>query len=145
MFWFTAAAVTTIAFVAGLTAVPEVRSQVKGSVSRQPSPFTDLYFTDPASLPKHADASNRNMFRFTISDHENRSEDYVYVVTEESVVENAAIDQGTLQVGAGQSVTTSVQFASISPNGSALANTRYQITVRLLGRSEIIHFSGSWR
>ena len=59
----------------------ELKHQWELSVVRQPTPYTQLYFTAPASIPSSLVAGQKNTFDFTIENDEGRAYRYTYVVT----------------------------------------------------------------
>lgn len=117
--------------------LPGFRRQVALSTTHQPIPFTELYFTDPNTLPKHLLSGQPNMFNFTIANHEAKTVTYTYVVTAQTPFGTSEVtrDQVTIADGARRVVTVE----SVPP----VAGITYLITVHLVGRSETIHFTGA--
>ena len=81
--WRVVAVVAVIAAGAAAAVLqsPSGRRQIAKSVTRQPTPFTELYFTDHNKIPKVLSVSKPNTVGFTIANHEGKTVDYVYVVT----------------------------------------------------------------
>jgi hypothetical protein len=116
---------------------PAARRQISQSSSRQPATYTELYFSDAAQLPKHLVLSGANTFGFTIANHEGRAVSYQYEVTADRAGETLPIAVNELLVASGDTASATVSFTP------AQANTRYLLTVQLIGRSEAIHFAGT--
>jgi hypothetical protein len=127
--------------VAGLTALasqsPAVRSQIKVSAIRQPTPYTELYFTDHTNLPAVLSTTQANDFGFTIGNHEGEALSYPYVVTATSAQGTTKIVGGTVRADSGRLVNTTVSLLVPAPA------TQYVITVQLSGRPEMIHFAAT--
>ncbi len=117
--------------------LPGVRRQIAESTSHQPVPFTELYFTDPGTLPKHLLSGGPNVFRFTIANHEDKTVTYAYVVTAESALGTGTVAQSQVTIADGASRDVAVQ--AIPPQ----TGITYLITVQLVGRPEAIHFTGT--
>jgi hypothetical protein len=134
-------AIAAVLALAGLTAFawgsPAVRRQISLSVTRQPTPFTELYFTDHTNLPAFLSTSYTNAFAFTIGNHEGKALSYPYVVTAKSDNGVATLATGTVKVGSGRSVRVQVSFLAPEPA------TQYVITVQLSGHPELIHFAAT--
>jgi hypothetical protein len=132
-------AIVGVVATAGLTAFawqsPAVRRQIAESVSRQPTPYTELYFTDHTNLPVFVSTSYTNAFAFTIGNHEGKALSYPYVVTATSAQGTTEIASGSVRVDSARFVNTSVSFLAPAPA------TKYVITVQLSGRPEMIHFA----
>lgn len=65
-----------------LVAVPrQITHGISLAVTRQPSPYTELYFRDPNALPTSLSLSGPNMFSFTVVNHEGHDTVYSYAVT----------------------------------------------------------------
>lgn len=114
---------------------PPVRSQVQQSVSRQPLPFTELYFSSPSALPALFSPSGSTEFEFSIRNHERMTTTYRYVVTGRTRDASQSILSGDVTVAVGGVTTVSVEFIP------AEVDARYVITVDLAGRTETIHFA----
>ena len=131
-------AIAAVLAISGLTALawgsPAVRRQISLSVTRQPTPFTELYFTDHTNLPAFLSTSYTNEFAFTIGNHEGKALSYPYVVTAKSSHGTTALATGTVNVDAGRLVRVLVSFLAPEPA------TQYVITVQLSGHPELIHF-----
>jgi hypothetical protein len=134
-------AIAAVVALAGLTAFawqsPAVRKQITESVARQPTAYTELYFTDHTNLPSFLSTSYANDFAFTIGNHQGRALSYPYVVTAGSGQGTTLVASGKVQVDSGRLVSTSVSFLAPAPA------TQYVITVQLSGRPEMIHFAAT--
>lgn len=133
-----AAAVVICIAVAGLViAFPhQIAHQIAISMTRQPEPYTELYFSNPQALPTTLSLSRPNLCIFTISNHEGHDTIYSYVVTLSSSHGAKTIARDRIDVGDNKKVTTAV---NVVPPRRA---TKYVVTVTLPGRPETIHFSG---
>ncbi len=132
--WLAVAAICIVA--AGLVvAFPrQIAHQIALSVTRQPQPFTELYFSNAKSLPRSLSFSRPNVFGFTVVNHEARDTTYSYVVTLASLYGSSTIAQGRVDLRNNKGATTVVH---VSPTRRA---TKYLITVSLLGRAENVWF-----
>jgi hypothetical protein len=134
-------AIAAAVALTGLTAFawesPAVRKQITESVARQPTPYTELYFTDHTNLPAFLSTASTNEFAFTIGNHEGKALSYPYVVTATSSQGTTKVASGKVQVVSGRLVSTSVSFLAAAPA------TQYVITVQLSGRPEMIHFAAT--
>ena len=134
-------AIAVVLALVGLTAFawrsPAVRRQISLSVTRQPTPFTELYFTDHTNLPAILSTSDSNQFAFMIGNHEGKALSYPYVVTAKSSHGTTVLVTGRVNVGSGRSVRVPVSFLASEPA------TQYVITVQLSGHPELIHFAAT--
>jgi hypothetical protein len=122
---------------AGMWGLPAAVRQLRSSTTREPAAFTELYFTDPSSLPKHLAVGSPARFRFSIRNHEPGAVTYSYVVTATGSGPTATVTQGQASVRSGEAVDLSATFVPRQPA------TTYLFVVRLPGRSETIHFTGT--
>jgi hypothetical protein len=132
-FLILAASLTVGAFVAGLSS-SDFRMQVVNSTTRQPTLFTELYFTNARYLPKDLRGEGPFTFQFTIANHEGRVVGYTYLVTAADTGGTTPITRSAVVVESGQSTSLPVSFVP------ARIHTTYVVTVQLVGRSETIHF-----
>lgn len=133
--WLILAALCVTVVGLGFAYPREIPHQLAISFSRQPTPYTELYFTNPRTLPTFLSASRPDSFSFTIVNHEGRARIYSYVVTLSSSQGTSTVGSGTIGVEDGRASTRVVDV------GPAKPSLAYTITVKLLGRSETIHFS----
>ena len=117
--------------------LPAVRRQIAESTSQKPAAFTELYFTDPAALPKHLSTANPNFFGVTLVNHEGKTVVYSYLVSVESILGTATVARGQVSIAAGGRGDALEQFTPPQ------AGTTYEITVQLVGRPEAIRFTGT--
>ena len=114
----------------------QIAHQIAISMTRQPEPYTELYFTNPQALPTSLSLSRPNLCMFTISNHEGHDAIYSYVVTLSRLHGAKIIARDSIDVGDNKKTTTVV---NVVPPRRA---TKYVVTVTLRGRPETIHFSG---
>ena len=133
--WLILAALCVTVVGLGFAYPREIRHQLAISFSRQPTPYTELYFTNPRTLPTFLSVSRPDSFSFTIVNREGRARVYSYVVTLSSSQGTSTVRNGTIDVEDGRASTRVVDV------GPAKPGLAYTITVKLLGRSETIHFS----
>ncbi|HWD72561.1 MAG TPA: hypothetical protein VG779_08550 [Actinomycetota bacterium] len=129
--------VAIVLFGAGMLWLPAAVRQLRSSMTREPAAFTELYFTDPSTLPKHLVAGSPASFGFTIRSDERSAVTYSYVVTATGSGPTATVTQGKASVRPGEAVDLSATFVPRQPA------TTYLFVVRLLGRLETIHFTGT--
>lgn len=134
---FTVAVVVGIAVFVGFQISPWFHDQVLESVSRRPTPFTELYFSVPPALPKHLDPDRPNRFSFVIVNHEGRAVDYAAEVVLRGPRGDVPLGTEPVRVLSGRSFEQAVQFLPDQ------RGAEYLVTVRLRGRPEIIHFSAN--
>jgi len=137
--WLGAAALVTavLVVVAGYDTSPWFRRQVGESFSRQPTPFTALFFTDGASLPRHLALLEPNPFSFTITNDEGHRVDYHYLISTTGPDGPASTIAASTTISAGGSAVRTAEF--VPPE----VNATYIITIQLVDRPEFIHFAAS--
>jgi hypothetical protein len=111
--------------------------QVEISIVKQPTSYTQLFFSNPSALPGKMAIDQENKFTFTIINDENRSETYEYIVTMRVSGSVAIIRRGSAKIINGESASFTVD---VRPRAR---RSRYQITVALVGTGQSIHFYGS--
>jgi hypothetical protein len=134
---WTAVAVAVIAgAILGISNSHAVGHQIAISVSRQATPFTQLYLTRPNDVPRQLVAPGPNSFSFTIDNGEGHSTDYAYTVTLATPLTTSVVSRGTLRVADGKTITKAIDiFSTVQTND-------YEVTVQLGQRAEVIHFRG---
>lgn len=135
--WVAVAAICIAATGLGIAFPHQIAHQIALAVTRQPEPFTELYFSDPDGLPKSLSLSRPNTFGFTIVNHERHDIVYSYVVTLASRYGTSVIARGPMDVGKNRDAT---KLVNITVSQRA---TVYLVTVTLLGRAETIWFRGT--
>lgn len=116
---------------------PWVRDEVRLSVTREPSRFTQLYFSDPAGLPKYLSTVQPNEVLFTIVNSEDRPMTYIYRVTVQAEEAPAStLAERSASIAPGTAANEDVAFTP------AATGNVYLITVDLVGRQETIDFTG---
>jgi hypothetical protein len=133
--WLILAALCVTVVGLGFAYPREIRHQLAISFSRQPTPYTELYFTNPQTIPTFLSVSRPDSCSFTIANHEGRARTYSYVVTLSSSQGTSTVGSGTIGVEDGGAATRLVEVGPAKPGRA------YTVTVKLLGRSETIHFS----
>jgi Protein of unknown function (DUF1616) len=129
-----AAVLILIAAAAALS--KHVRHELAISIVRQPTPYTQLYFTHPGTLPAKLKVGHKGTFEFTIVNDENQTYRYTYVVTLVDSKQHLVVSSETATVSSGQTATRSV---TIAPAGS---KSPYLVTVTLKGVNQSISFHG---
>ncbi|MFN2504662.1 MAG: hypothetical protein ABR540_10650 [Acidimicrobiales bacterium] len=133
-----AALVAMVAAVAlGLFLSPSLHSQIKGSVTRQPTPFTELYFDDYASVPKDLIVDQPNLIHFAIANHENSAVTYRFVLIADGPGGARQVDDGQLRVPRGATGRATARFVPDT------ADARWVLSVQLFDRPESIHFAAA--
>lgn len=125
------------ALVFGLAYPHQIAHQIALAVTRQPTPFTELYFSDPKGLPKSLSISRPNHFGFTIVNHEGRDDVYSYSVTLASRYGTSVIARGRVDVEDNMKGTRLIDV-TVSQR-----TTLYLVTVNLLKQGESIWFRGT--
>lgn len=133
-----AAVLISAAIVGGLAvAFPkQFAHQIAISTTRQPTPYTQLFFTDPSALPKDLTVDRVNTFAFTVINDEGHAENYHYVITLTTGKSHEIVGEGSLEVGNNQRAT---RTAGVKPKSRT---TRYLISVALNGTGDFVQFYG---
>ena len=134
--WVVVAAICIAATGLGIAFPHQIAHQISLAVTRQPTPFTELYFGNPNGLPKSLSLSRPNLFGFTVVNHEGHDTVYSYVVTLASSHGDSTIAQGRIDLRNSKGAT---RIVDVRPTERS---TQYLITVRLLMRTETIWFRG---
>jgi len=130
--------VTILILVAAAAALSkQFRHQLALSIVRQPTPYTQLYFPHPGTLPGKLKVDRKNTFQFAIVNDENRAVRYTYIVVLLHGSKSRHVSTATVTVSNGKTVTPSV---TVVPKER---NSRYQISVTLEGMNQSIHFYGT--
>ncbi len=133
--WRLGCAVVAVAAVAAFAWSPSFRDEVGASVAQQPTPFTELFLDDHASLPRQVTPGVPATFHFTIANHEGRAVAYDYRVTVTGANGSSAVAQrATVEVGAGASTSIAATFTTTPGSSSSV------ISVELVDRTENVHF-----
>lgn len=104
-------------------------------MSRHPTPFTELYFTRPSSLPKPLATGGPSTFEFTIVNRETSATTYRYVVSGAARAATQPIASGQVTLPSGTAANVPVSFIPTE------AGADYLVTVRLADRPEVVHFA----
>jgi hypothetical protein len=126
-----------VAAVIGYRSSSWFRMQVAESVTHRATPFTELYFTHPRSIPKQLVESGPNSVSFTILNHETNRVKYRYIVVASSSGIPTIVGSGSVVVADGKSTTRMVNVVPIQPSRN------YTISVQLVDRQEFIDFKAT--
>ena len=118
--------------IASVSVLITFRHQITLAAARQPTPFTELFFNRPNSLPTSLSLSGPNVLSFSVVNHEGHATVYSYVVTLASSQGTSTVDQGQIALKDNGAAT---RLVDVRPT---LAATKFVVTVSLLGRSESI-------
>jgi hypothetical protein len=110
--------------------------QIEISVIRQPTPYTQLFFSDPNAIPSRLRLDLPNRFAFTIVNDEGQSTLYRFTVLMNTAGSSATVANGSVRLDDGGTGTRTV--ALVPKNHGH----RYLITVVLDGSGQSIHFYG---
>jgi len=131
------AAVVAVAVLVGFESSTWVHGQILESASRRPTPFTELYFSDHGRLPKDLALDQPSSFTFVVVNHEPSAVDYTPLVVLHGPGGEVPLPTDTMRVASGRSADQAVHFVVDQPGA------RYVVTVQLVGRPEVIHFSAT--
>lgn len=115
----------------------QVEHQLAISVVRQQTPYTQLYFDNPAALPARLTLNRSNEFSFTIANDRGHSETYHYIVTISREKSLTIVRRGSVQITNNGKITYTM---AVVPR---TRRSKYLVTVILAGTSQSIHFYGS--
>jgi hypothetical protein len=115
----------------------QFKQQLEVSVLRQPTPYTQLFFSDSAALPQKLELGRVNNFSFTVVNNQGHSGTYRYTVTITGGKLHKLASQGTFTLGDSQSLTRTV---GVVPTARG---TQYLIKVTLSGTPDLIQFYGT--
>jgi hypothetical protein len=111
--------------------------QIKISIIRQPTSYTQLFFSHPSAIPNSLRLEGPNKFSFTIVNDEGQSSLYRFAVTMNTTgLSTTVVAKGSLRLDDGGIGTRTV---ALMPEKR---RHRYQITVVLLASGQSIHFYG---
>lgn len=127
-------AVILILIAAAALVSKQVRHQLALSIVRQPTPYTQLYFSHIAMLSGKLSVDQKNTFDFTIVNDENRVYSYTYTVSADDSKTHLVASREVVTIDSGSSVTRAV---TIVPKDR---KAKYLITVTLEGMNQSIHF-----
>jgi len=136
--WRLALAVVLILIgIVGIFAIcfpAQFKQQLEVSVLRQPTPYTQLFFSTPTALPQKLEVNHVNKFSFTVINNQGRSGTYRYTVTITGGKLQKVASQGSFVLGDSQSVT---RIVGVVPKSRG---TQYLIKVTLSGTADFIQF-----
>jgi hypothetical protein len=122
-----------VATAAALISKP-LRHQIAISIVRQPTTYTQLYFSQAETLPKLLTVDKKNTIDFTIVNDENRTYRYTYTVTLADSRSHSVVSTETVSIGTGDGVTRPV---TVTPKDR---KTKYLVTISLKDLDQSIHF-----
>lgn len=114
----------------------QFKHQIEISLVRQPTAYTELFFTHPELIPEKLHVDRRTSFEFTIANRGSTTEKYEYIVTMERGKSDSVVAEGRVSVANNQQVT---RIISVEPD---IRHMRYLVNVVLSGISQSIHFYG---
>jgi Protein of unknown function (DUF1616) len=122
-----------VAAAAALISKP-LRHQIAISIVRQPTTYTQLYFSQAETLPKLLTVDKKNTIDFTIVNDENRTYSYTYTVTLADSRSHSVVSTETVSIDNGDGVTRPV---TVTPKDR---KTKYLVTISLKYLDQSIHF-----
>lgn len=127
-----------ITLIAGLYAAfpDQFKRQVELSLIRQPTPYTQLFFSHPEALPAKLHIGKSNRFTFTIINDEGTSESFKYSVVVSTAKSVNVSRRGSVTIHNGSTASRAVAVVPRS------RKSRYLITVILDASGQSIHFYG---
>jgi hypothetical protein len=127
----TAAVMIGVIVAGAWFASPTLRHQIRLSVSRQATPFTELAFG--SDLPASFTVGAPTALQFTITNHETSAVTYAWTATATgSDGSTVNVEHGTLDLTRGASGVATTSFTAPSTG-------TYTVTITLDGRPETIH------
>jgi hypothetical protein len=122
--------------VAAVAAVSSksLRHQIALSIVRQPTPYTQLYFSHAGALPVRFKIGQKNSFDFTIVNNESRAYRYTYTVTLDDSRSHSVVSIETVTIDDGGEVTRPVTLVPKDHKAN------YLVTIALEGMNQSIHF-----
>ncbi len=114
--------------------VPSVKEAVILATTVKPETFTELYFEDHLSLPNKVTLFEKNNFKFTIHNLENKDMVYVYEVYIDVNREKQMIDKNSVLIKNNEYKTITKNFTITVPT------QRVKVVVNLIGKNQQIHF-----
>lgn len=131
-----AAAVIVVILGAVATFPAQFKHQLEISIVRQPTPYTQLYFTNPSALSGKLEVGKKNTFEFSVENDESRTYTYTYTVTLDDSRSHLTVSRTSATLGSGDRVTRTVTFVPKD------RKSQYLVTVALEGINQSIHFYG---
>jgi uncharacterized membrane protein len=96
--------------------------------------FTELYFTDPRTLPAHLAYGQSYTVRFTIANRSDKTQTYTYQTIIQTASAISAQDPVTVTVPAGKTTIQTVKLSTPVPNSVTLVH------IGLSGNNQQIQF-----
>lgn len=128
------AAIFAILAIAAFLYPQQLKHQLAISFVRQPTPYTQLYFTNPEELPGSFNVNQKITFDFTIENDEGGTHTYTYTITLEDSRSRLVVDQQTVII---PDMSSAVLPVTVVPKDQ---KSRYLISVNLKGMNQSIHF-----
>jgi len=135
----TIVAIACVAAVAsGLFVLGQIALGPAPSPAARVTNYTELSFTDPATLPTRLSVREPNLLSFTVFNHEGRKRVYQYVVTLASARRSSVVERGSIVIEDNAEATRVVNVVPTGRHGSSV------ITVTITDPRQAIHFTGNW-
>lgn len=135
---WSAVAVIVLIAVAGAfyidTHSREVGHQIALATSRQPEPFTELYFADASALPASAKTGQTIPVHFVIKNLEQKPTDYKYAVSFTDAAGTTELRVAEVRVEPDEAKT--INYDVVVPQGEG----RGKIGVQLTDKNQSVHF-----
>ncbi len=126
--------VVTPFMIAALEGPSKIPQTLRLATTKQPSPFSELYFAEPSKLPKTLTPGQMAELSFVITNHEAAARKYRYQVLIIKSGTVVAQTEGEVTLRDGQS---SRQLGTIP---AAVAGEHLQVVVRLPEKNQEIRF-----
>lgn len=114
--------------------VPSVKEVFVLATTIKPETFTELYFEDHLSLPNKIVLYEKNSFKFTIHNLENKDMEYSYEIYIDINGEKKVIDESSVLIKSNGYKTITVNYTITIPV------QRAKVIVNLIGKDQQIHF-----
>jgi hypothetical protein len=135
--WAGAAIFIALAGILAIVFPTQFKHQFAISVTRQPTPYTQLFFANSTTLPRELSLNRPNDVKFTVVNNEGRAATYHYTVTMAVGNQAKIAGQGSFALGDNQSIT---QTAVIKPSSR---RSQYLVKITLDGTGSFIQFYAS--
>ena len=130
------ACITAVAY--GLLSLGQIIHWPTVSRAAQTNHYTELYFTNPATLPTELGARQPNLVSFTVFNHEGRARVYQYAVTLAGPRASSVAERGSIRVKDLAGAVRTVNLVRTGRHGT------YLITVTITDPLQTIHFTAHW-
>lgn len=110
--------------------IPSVSRALAQATTRQPEPYTELYFTNPSQLKKTFAPRTSQAIHFTIRNHEGQATSYPYAI----YLDGTQITSGSVRLAPDETLPI---IETIRINST---KSRLKLTVTLLNTNQSIHY-----